>query len=92
MQITNGWYIRLENHNAKTNRHRHYTVSWEPTLWHPDRVLGRVSGYNCPSQWAVHHMPGVGSVILGEGYFCSQTVHSTPPPVPLGFDSSQALV
>ena len=34
MMRTTGRYIRLEHHDPKTNRHRHYALSWEPTLWH----------------------------------------------------------
>ncbi len=50
MQISSGLYIRLEHHDIKTKRHRHYTVSWEPTLWHPDEALvhrwGRVASFD----------------------------------------------
>ena len=48
MRIT-GWYIRLERHDPAANRHRHYSLYFEPTLWHPAGALvlrwGRVSGF-----------------------------------------------
>ena len=48
MRIT-GWYVRLEWHDPADNRHRHYSLYFEPTLWHPTGALvlrwGRVSGF-----------------------------------------------
>ena len=48
MRIT-GWYVRLEWHDPADNRHRHYSLYFEPTLWHPRGALvlrwGRVSGF-----------------------------------------------
>ena len=48
MRITGG-YVRLERHDPAANRHRHYSLSFEPTLWHPRGALvqrwGRVSGF-----------------------------------------------
>ena len=48
MRIT-GWYVRLEWHDPTDNRHRHYSLYFEPTLWYPRGALvlrwGRVSGF-----------------------------------------------
>ena len=48
MRIT-GWYVRLERHDPAANRHRHYSLYFEPTLWHPTGALvlrwGRVPGF-----------------------------------------------
>ena len=48
MRIT-GWYIRLERHDARANRHRHYSLYFGLTLWHPRGTLvprwGRVPGF-----------------------------------------------
>ncbi len=48
MHIT-GWYVRLERHDPAANRHRHYSLYFEPTLWYPTGALvqrwGRVSGF-----------------------------------------------
>ena len=48
MRITGG-YVRLERHDPAANRHRHYSLYFEPTLWHPRGALvqrwGRVSGF-----------------------------------------------
>ena len=52
MRIT-GWYVRLERHDPEANRHRHYSLYFEPTLWHPRGALvlrwGRVSGFGSHS-------------------------------------------
>ena len=48
LRITGG-YVRLERHDPAANRHRHYSLYFEPTLWHPRGALvlrwGRVSGF-----------------------------------------------
>ena len=44
-----GWYVRLERHDPAAHRHRHYSLYFEPTLWHPAGALGarwgRVPGF-----------------------------------------------
>ena len=60
MMRTTGRYIRLEHYDPKTNRHRHYALSWEPTLWHPVGVAREAEGLPPTAPRSVPTGPGNG--------------------------------